>query len=312
MGSVKDTDSFVKALSQRSGDEYTVLGTYTRSKDPISVKHNPCGNIRDDVSPDTYLRGNGGKGYKCNHCSGKWKRTTTDFIKEVEELYGKDYTVLGEYVNRHTDILIKHNKCGGRPFPVRPKHFLDRRSCGEEYCVKCSGKQKKNTEHFKQEVYKLVGDEYQVKSEYVNARISLTLFHKKCGEQYPCTPDNFLRGKRCPFCRESKGEKKIAEFLKRHKINFIQQYRNPECRNIKPLPFDFAILDKRDNPIFFIEFDGEQHFKPSEYYGGLGAFQKLKQNDKIKNMFALENGIFLIRIPYFKMESVDDILSGYI
>lgn len=60
---------------------------------------------------------------------------------------------------------------------------------------------KKTTEQFKQEVYDLVGDEYTVASEYVNARTKVNIVHNKCGyKDWWVTPHNFLTGKRCPKC----------------------------------------------------------------------------------------------------------------
>ncbi len=39
------------------------------------------------------------------------KKDTRTFIKEVENLYGNKYTVIGEYVKNCEKILIRHNTC---------------------------------------------------------------------------------------------------------------------------------------------------------------------------------------------------------
>ena len=39
------------------------------------------------------------------------KRTHDQFVKEVFDLVGNEYTVLGQYTNTDTKILIKHNIC---------------------------------------------------------------------------------------------------------------------------------------------------------------------------------------------------------
>lgn len=60
--------------------------------------------------------------------------------------------------------------------------------------------------------------------------------------------------------------------------------------------FDFAIIDDEKNLIKLIEYDGEQHFKPIEQFGGQEAFEELKQRDKIKNNYCREHNINLLRI----------------
>ena len=47
-----------------------------------------------------------------------------------------------------------------------------------------------------------------------------------------------------------------------------------------------------------IEYDGEQHFRPVERFGGEEAFKQTQQADLNKNKFCLDNKIKLIRIKY--------------
>ena len=65
------------------------------------------------------------------------------------------------------------------------------------------------------------------------------------------------------------------------------------------LRFDFAILDENEQVIRLIEFDGPQHEQENDYFSG---FEELKIRDELKNNFARENHIPLVRIPY-KMKS---------
>jgi len=74
------------------------------------------------------------------------------------------------------------------------------------------------------------------------------------------------------------------------------------------LPFDFYLLMHN----ILIEFDGKQHFEPISY--GMSSekaeksFLKLKQNDKIKNKYCLDNNINLIRIPYTE-KNIENVLK---
>lgn len=49
---------------------------------------------------------------------------------------------------------------------------------------------------------------------------------------------------------------------------------------------------------YVIEFDGEQHQKPIEFFGGEEKFLQRKNNDIIKNKYCFNNNILIIRIPY--------------
>lgn len=60
---------------------------------------------------------------------------------------------------------------------------------------------KKTQEQFKKEVYELVGDEFEVVSDYLGANINIQLLHKKCNRVIEITPSNFLsHNHRCKYC----------------------------------------------------------------------------------------------------------------
>lgn len=47
-----------------------------------------------------------------------------------------------------------------------------------------------------------------------------------------------------------------------------------------------------------IEYQGEQHFKPIEHFGGEEQFKVQQEHDNLKREYAYNNGIHLIEIPY--------------
>ena len=69
--------------------------------------------------------------------------------------------------------------------PVRKKYISSRKS---------------NTREFKQRVFSLVGNEYSVLGEYVNAITKIKIRHEKCNYEYEVKPSCFLNGNRCPKC----------------------------------------------------------------------------------------------------------------
>ena len=102
------------------------------------------------------------------------------------------------------------------------------------------------------------------------------------------------RGSGCPSCNKSKGELYVKSFLEKNNIIFISQKKFDECTFKKELIFDFYIPDRK----ICIEYDGEQHFKPIKFYGGLEKFNIQKMKDEIKNNFCENNNLRLIRLSY--------------
>ena len=49
-----------------------------------------------------------------------------------------------------------------------------------------------------------------------------------------------------------------------------------------------------------IERQGQQHERPIEYFGGEEQFKSQKEHDRIKKVFAKENGYELIEIWYYE------------
>ena len=62
-----------------------------------------------------------------------------------------------------------------------------------------------------------------------------------------------------------------------------------------------------------IEYDGEQHFRPSAFSGdekeAQAKFEEDQKRDAIKNKFCKDNEINLVRIPYWEFKNIDSILN---
>lgn len=67
----------------------------------------------------------------------------------------------------------------------------------------------------------------------------------------------------------------------------------------------------------FIEYDGEQHYKPVMYYNQTDeqmelAFKRTQEHDNIKNRYCEENNINLLRIPYWEKENIETIINNHL
>ena len=59
-----------------------------------------------------------------------------------------------------------------------------------------------------------------------------------------------------------------------------------------------------------IEYDGQQHYKPIEKFGGQEEFEKTIYRDKLKDKYCNDNNIQLIRIPYYDFNNIESILDN--
>ena len=93
----------------------------------------------------------------------------------------------------------------------------------------------------------------------------------------------------------SKGQDRIRDLLYFNNIPFKQEHT--EVINGRVHRFDFLVY-KDNGVIYFIEYDGEQHFKPVKQWGGEAGFKERQARDEEKNQWCKKNGYELIRIPY--------------
>ena len=300
----KDTEKFKSEVYNLSGDEYVVLGEYEGSNAKVKIKHTLCDNIYYSA-PHNFLTGRRCPNKTCiNDRTKICNRTNDEFKMKIHNIFSNDYEILGEYVNSSTKIKVKHNACGGIYY-ASPSSMLEGHGC-----LECYGKFQRDIEYFKNKVFEEVGDEYAVLGEYVKAREKILMKHNICKCEFMITPDSFLNKKtRCPKCHVSKGEDLIYNYLFENNYDFSTQYSFNDCRNKNPLPFDFAIFNDQNNLHCLIEYDGKQHFKSVEFFGGESSFKQRKINDSIKDEYCYINGIKLIRIPYWDFDRIDEILK---
>lgn len=111
----------------------------------------------------------------------------------------------------------------------------------------------------------------------------------------------------CGCKKFSSGEEIIKQILLDNNIKFIRQFNFSDCVSPKnfPLLFDFAVLDDFNKIKCLIEYDGEQHFNPIDFFGGEEGFNYLQKCDKIKNEYCKQNNLKLIRISYKDKDKIN-------
>lgn len=125
----------------------------------------------------------------------------------------------------------------------------------------------------------------------------------ECGRIVEVYTQNLKRGftKSCG-CIKSRGEEKVASCLNELDIKFEKQKTFLNCKNTTTgynLYFDFYLPDYN----ICIEYDGSQHYVG--WYNDKRSLMENQYRDSIKNQYCENNGIYLIRIPYWDYSDID-------
>jgi hypothetical protein len=276
---------------------------YLSNKIKIIITCPKHGNF--EQTPNNHLNGRG-----CPTCK-KFKMILSkeEFFQKAKEIHGNKYNydnVL--YVSSKKPIIIDcpiHGK-----FSQRAGSHLSGRGC--KLCritILTSNKEKfvkhaNSTHNFKYDYEQT----YYVKAiEKVNIKCPLHgIFVQR--------PSEHLTGHGCPICSESSGEKLIRNYLENNQITFQTQFRILECRNIRPLPFDFAIC-KNECMIGLIEFHGKQHYSAcsfgSKTISGEKLLSTIQKCDKIKQNYCKQHQISLLIIPYWKRKDIAFLINSF-
>ena len=289
-------EMFKEILRTTHNGKIILISNYINKKNKIKVKHT-CGN-EWSTTPNHLIRRNQG----CKKCS-IIKRTMTDqiFKKRLKEEHDGKIISLEKYKMSKIDIKVKCLKCL-KVYKTQPRNVL------RNGCHSCANR--KSYKEFNKELRNASHGEIITLEKYKSTRNRVLVKHK-CGYKWKAIPGDLIGKKAhgCPLCATSKGNKKIYHYLKNKKIQFITEKRFESCKYKIPLPFDFYIPDKK----ILIEYDGEQHFIPIDFWGGKKGLNERITKDKIKDLWAKKNGMKLIRIKYNEniTRKVNELLKNY-
>jgi hypothetical protein len=242
--------------------------------------------------------------YKSTYCAGcktTWESSFL-FADKAILVHGDKYDYSNvEYENGKVKVEIICKQHGS--FYQRPNdHFSG------YGCLKCSPTSQKTLENFIKESRLVHGNQYDYsKVKYKNLITKVIIICPKHGEfiQDPAAHIHHKTG--CPDCNMSKGEVAVYVFLTNNKIKFETQWTNHSAvgKGRCKLKFDFYLPDYE----CCIEFDGQGHYFPIDYFGGEKAFKQTQRRDQIKNQWAADNNYHLIRIPYWEFDNIEAILT---
>lgn len=311
-----EIDEVKKRIFEKYGTDYELV-SYSTVRD-ITVKHK-CG-IVEETSLYALLRSNY---YNCK-CNGILKRTASYserldyFINKSKKVHGDKYdyseVILGSFRNTRVKIICSVH---GYFLQVPSVHMSGNgcRLCANEKIGKSIAQPEETRRKIEDKNgHKLIIiDERPLRTGFNDLKVQC----KKCQKKMTFTCSNLiLQEVECKFCgMKSRGERNIKRFLERNGIKYKSQKTFSDCINPKskqPLRFDYYLEELN----ICVEFDGVHHFKEEEYFGGNKPawyskmdYENIKFRDELRDNYCKENGIKMIRIPYWKKDQINNILS---
>lgn len=303
------TEDFIKRAKGVHGDKYDYSKTiYVNNRTKVYIICSEHGKFYQ--TPSAHLSGSGCKkcGYKtCGRigCKIPQQRSTKyEFVIKATKIHNTKYDYSKtEYINSRTKVCIICPDHGA--FWQRPNDHLKGRGCKQCGDAQQSISHTLTHNEFIVKANNIHNNKYEYsKSKYQNAHTKIRITCPEHGD-FLQSPASHLSKHGCPICKSSKGEIAVAKFLDDNNIKYIREYRFPDCKDKRPLPFDFYI-PKLD---MLIEYDGIQHFKPIDKFGGINTFNNVQYRDSLKSDYAELNNIQLIRIPYTEIDNTNKILQ---
>ena len=244
-------------------------------------------------------------------------------IEQAKKRLFKDLT--GQKFGRLTAIkpIENHTNSNGKSMMTK---WLCRCDCGNEcnvqsgnllsgHTLSCGCYNKEQAS--KRSLINLVGQRFgrltvleRVENEITSSGNSVVMWRClcDCGEEIIVRSSALLHGytKSCG-CMKSHGEYYISTYLLSNSINFEKQKKFSDLLGVGGgnLSYDFYL----PNHNMLIEYQGEQHERPIEYFGGEEQFAIQQEHDRRKREYAKDNGYKLLEISYKDYNNIENILT---
>lgn len=253
----------------------------------IRIKCKKCGKIFLQ-KPTYHLQGQG-----CPYCSHRsYPYTNDEIIKLIDEKFPDKYDFSKvNYKNNNTEIILickKHNE----EIKIKPTYVLR----GVFGCKKCEKEKKRlinamTINEFIKKARKIHGNKYDYsKVHYINNKTKVCITCPEHGEFWQTPFDHIYRKAGCKICKKSLLEHKFEEFLIKNKIKYVYQCDRNMFKWLEKQSLDFYLPDYN----IAVECQGEQHYKPIEYFGGENGLKNRIELDTKKKNKCCENNIKLL------------------
>lgn len=271
--------------------------------------------------------------YKCDYCGSsfltrrskvdkrlngqsKYLCCSTECAKEIQKPNWEDIVCLfesndyilysSEYVNAKTRLEYVCKKHIDKGVQYITYNNL-RNGCGCKYCgAERTASSKRLSFDDVKEIFAR-NDMILLEQEYKNTQEKMQYIckhHQEIGVQYMATVNAYKNS--CPYCYVIKGEKKISDFLLQHNIDFEIHKSYDDLLGVggRKLSYDFYL------PAYnlLIEYQGEQHERSVDLFGGEKQFVVQQEHDNRKKEYAKNHDIKLLEVWYYDFKNIESIL----
>lgn len=262
------------------------------------------------VTPDNHIHRKSG----CPKCaleksSVRYADTTELFITKAIKVHNNLYSYSKViYKNNRTKVEIICNK-HNTSFMQTPGNHLNGAGCPKCRNETLSVTKTKPLSNYVTDANKIHNSKYDYShmtpTEYKLGKITIVCPTHGSFKQ---SKRDHIAGAGCPKCNSSKGETAVRQFLTENNIRFEEQKTYPNLyykSKQSKLRYDFYLPENN----VLIEYDGQNHYQPTH---GISEeeFNENLIKDGLKDKYAFDNGIVLIRIPYFKFDEISNIIQS--
>lgn len=304
MKSDKDNKlNFIERAKLKHGSLYEYEKVvYVNFTTPVYIFCKRCDKFFNQT-PRKHLDGRGCK--KCNNILRVEKLHNRDnketfiekAIKKHNNLYSYEKV---NYINSLTKVEIYCKKCDKNFIQIPSNHISGKG------CIHCKnrilGDRSKYTFDIflsKLSNYQICNytyDELEFEKRFSNQYNKMSVLCNKCESKFDISIGSHINGHGCPICNRNGGVNEIKlynEILNRFDLHIIKQYR-PKFLKRQSIDIFIPSLE------IGIEYQGIQHFKPIEYFGGVSSFNDTIERDLRKKNLCKENNLNLICFTYDK------------
>jgi ssDNA-binding Zn-finger/Zn-ribbon topoisomerase 1 len=298
----KAGETFIRKAKKRHGTRYEYSRTVYRGANcPVSI-YCPKHERLFRIIANNHLQGRGcqqcGRENQLAAAKKKRKAASKCFVANARKIHGRRYNY-SEVVYKDSKhpvgirCLVAHHGV----FPQKPSDHLLGKGCPKCGSIALAQRTlQKREQQFLTQAKRVHGNKYDYSAvAFKNTDQKITVICPKHGA-FPVRPTHHTSApySGCPVCIESLGERAIRSVLEKMHIEFVAEKRFSECRDKRPLAFDFYLPFLNT----LIEYDGEQHFDERHYLSTLSDFKASRRRDRIKTAYAHKKKIRLIRVKY--------------
>lgn len=236
------------------------------------------------------------------------RKTTEEWIKDARKIHGNKYDYSKSIYTKNNSYIIIICKKHGEFEQWPAAHSSNGSGCPRCKAEIASERNRMSSDNILKRLQEKYNGRYSYPNfikEYVNFHSSITIKCNLHNLTYSLQLCSHLQ-KHSPGCKKcigkSYGESIIEYILNERDVSYISQYKFPDCKIKRSLPFDFYLPDLN----VCIEFDGKQHFDESSIYSS----ENIKLADIVKNKFCLDNNIRLIRVSYKDQQNINSVLEA--